>query len=172
MINLQLFADKEKEENGKEEMEIKENETKETSGNDNKEKTENLEKQNENVEEITKSLETINKSLVGVNNNLKMLRNDNNINDDEDISINISNFDNKKFLVDKNNNKLSDYEVFKRSLKMIEEDKSKGKNVQISPKFIKYMEKYVENVDKKIMPIKEFMQENIFNEIPLDEVII
>ena len=26
--------------------------------------------------------------------------------------------------------------------------------------------------DKKIMPIKEFMQENIYNEIPLDEVII
>ena len=73
-------------------------------------------------------------------------------------------------IVDNKNKKLSDYEIYKRSLNMIKNDKEKGNKIPVSPSFIEYMEKYVDNHEKNIMSDSEFKKQNIYEEIPLAEV--
>ena len=110
----------------------------------------------------------MNKNLKLINNNIRQLSNSTDV--EPDNSIILSNSENINIMVDKNNNKLSDYEIYKRSLKMINDDKAKGNKVQISPQFIKYMEQYVDNHDKGIMSDVEFMKNTIYEEVPLTDI--
>lgn len=112
----------------------------------------------------------LNNSLKKINNNIKELANVEET--AEDNSINISSIDNKKVLVDKYNKKLSDYELFKRSLKMIDTDKANNKPVQLSPQFITFMKEYVHNHENNILSDEEFKKQNIFEEIPLSDIVL
>src|SRR5574344_2984687 len=112
----------------------------------------------------------LNNSLKKINNNIKELANVEEI--AEDISINMSSVDNKKILVDKYNKKLSDYELFKRTLKMIDSDKANNKSVQLSPQFITFMKEYVHNHENNILSDEEFKKQNIFEEIPLSDIVL
>lgn len=112
----------------------------------------------------------LNNSLKKINNNIKELANVEET--AEDNSINISSIDNKKVLVDKYNKKLSDYELFKRTLKMIDTDKANNKPVQLSPQFITFMKEYVHNHENNILSDEEFKKQNIFEEIPLSDIVL
>ena len=112
----------------------------------------------------------LNNSLKKINNNIKELANVEETT--EDNSINMSSIDNKKILVDKYNKKLSDYEVFKRALKMIDSDKANNKPVQLSPQFITFMKDYVHNHENNILSDEEFKKQNIFEEIPLNDIVL
>ena len=116
------------------------------------------------------SFTELNNSLKKINDNIKELANVEEI--AEDNSINMSSVDNKKILVDKYNKKLSDYEVFKRTLKMIESDKANNKPVQLSPQFITFMKEYVHNHENNILTDEEFKKQNIFEEIPLSDIVL
>ena len=116
------------------------------------------------------SFTELNNSLKMINNNIKELANIEDL--EEDNSINMSSVDNKKVLVDKFNNKLSDYELFKRALKMIDTDKANNKPVQLSPQFITFMKEYVHNHENNILSDEEFKKQNIFEEIPLSDIVL
>ena len=135
---------------------------------------ENNTENNNNVSRETidykESFTELNNSLKKINNNIKELANIEDV--EEDNSINISSIDNKKVLVDKFNKKLSDYEVFKRSLKMIESDKANNKPVQLSPQFIAFMKEYVHNHENNILTDEQFKKQNIFEEIPLSDIVL
>lgn len=135
---------------------------------------ETIEENNNNVSRETidykDSFAELNNSLKKINNNIKELAKVEEIT--EDNSINISSVDNNKMLVDKYNKKLSDYEVFKRSLKMIESDKANNKTVQLSPQFITFMKEYVHNHENNILSDEEFKKQNIFEEIPLSDIVL
>ena len=152
---------------------IEENNT-ENNSNVSRETIEEDNTENKNVSRETidykESFTELNNSLKKINNNIKELANIEDV--EEDNSINISSVDNKKILVDKYNKKLSDYEVFKRSLKMIENDKANNKSVQLSPQFIKFMKEYVHNHENNILSDEEFKKQNIFEEIPLSDIVL
>lgn len=135
---------------------------------------ETIEENNSNVSRETidykENFIELNKSLNKINNNIKELANIEDV--EEDNSINMSSIDNKKILVDKFNNKLSDYELFKRALKMIDNDKANKKQVQLSPQFITFMKEYVHNHENNILSDEEFKKQNIFEEIPLSDIVL
>ena len=135
---------------------------------------ETIEENNTNVSRETidykDSFAELNNSLKKINSNIKELANIEEV--EEDNSINMSSVDNKKILVDKFNNKLSDYDLFKRALKMIESDKANKKPVQLSPQFINFMKEYVHNHENNILSDEEFKKQNIFEEIPLSDIVL
>lgn len=135
---------------------------------------ENNTENNSNVSRETidykESFTELNNSLKKINSNIKELANIEDV--EEDYSINMSSVDNKKMLVDKYNKKLSDYELFKRALKMIDTDKAKKKQVQLSPQFITFMKEYVHNHENNILSDEEFKKQNIFEEIPLSDIVL
>lgn len=141
-INLQLFAEQETE-------------------------TETETKTNPEIN-YSKEMEEIGKSLKSINNNISKLKDDN-IDIKEDNSIILSSENNNKILVDKDNKKLSDYEVYKRTLKQIKSDKENNKDVPLHPNFINYMEKYVEHIDKG-GKADDFKKEAIFKEIDISKL--
>ena len=142
--------------------------------NNNNVSRETLEENNSNVSRETidykDSFAELNNSLKKINSNIKELANVEET--AEDNSINISSMDNKKVLVDKYNKKLSDYELFKRALKMIESDKTNNKPVQLSPQFITFMKEYVHNHENNILSDEQFKKQNIFEEIPLSDIVL
>lgn len=158
IINLQLFAenDLESENVSRETLEVSSevNVSRETS--------------EVNSVDYTDKFDNLNNALKQINANLRELASV-----DEspvDTSINMGNEGAKKILVNAKNEKLSDFELFKRSLQLIDADKSNGKVVQISPKFIEYMRQYVDNHEKGIMSDREFKKSNIYEEFELSEV--
>lgn len=153
-INLQLFSEQETKTETK--LETKpEPETK-------------IEPETKTEINYSKEMEEIGKSLKSINNNISKLKDDN-TEIEEDNSIILSSENNNKILVDKNNKKLSDYEVYKRTLKQIKNDKENNKDVPLHPNFINYMEKYVEHVDKG-GKADDFKKEAIFKEIDISKL--
>ena len=144
-INLQLFAENELE---------SENVSRETS--------------EVNSVDYTEKFDNLNNALKQINANIRELAS---VEDSPvDTSINMGNEGSKKILVNAKNEKLSDFELFKRSLQLIDSDKSNGKVVQISPKFIEYMRQYVDNHEKGIMSDRDFKKSNIYEEFELSEI--
>ena len=123
--------------------------------------------QNHNIDYNNK-LENINKALSSINNNISRLRQQD-LPVEEDNSIILSSVNNNNILVDKSNNKLSDYEIYKRALKQINVDKENNKEIPVHPKFIEYMEKYVNHV-KAGGDAQEFKKEAIFKEIDISKL--
>lgn len=163
-INLQLFAD-EPEHGGSQEPHSNINPSScsdDPQGSAATEKDEVLEK------DYTEKFDELNKSLKMINSNLSELANVDEL--PKDNSINMSSSDNKKILVDAKNEKLTDYEVYRRALIHIDEDKKNGKVVQIAPKFIEYMRQYVDNHEKGIMTDADFKKQSIFEEISLSDL--
>src|SRR5574344_737062 len=144
-INLQLFAENELE---------SENVSRETS--------------EVNSVDYTEKFDNLNNALKQINANIRELAS---VEDAPvDTSINMGNEGAKKILVNAKNEKLSDFELFKRSLQLIDNDKSNGKVVQISPKFIEYMRQYVDNHEKGIISDREFKKSNIYDDFELSEI--
>lgn len=149
-----------------------ENEKKEEVVNDENLKQEEI-KENENVSRETKTdysekFEELNKSLKNINSNIRMLKNEEEIKKDD--SINLFSKECKCCLVDKDNKELNDYELFKRSLKMIANDEKENKKIYISPEFINYMKEFVKNHENGVMSDTEFKKKQIFEEIPLNQI--
>lgn len=162
IINLQLFAETETETKQDTKPEIKqEPETKPETVT--KQETETKPETN-----YSKEFEEIGKSLKNINNNISKLKEENQEVEEDDTII-LSSENNNKILVDKNNKKLTDYEVYKRTLNQIRIDKEANKDVPLHPNFINYMEKYVEHVDKGGKP-DEFKKEAIFKEIDVSKL--
>lgn len=157
-ITLQLFAENELE---------SENVSRETS----EERTdENVSRETSEVNSVdyTEKFDNLNNALKQINANIRELAS---VEDSPvDTSINMGNEGAKKILVNAKNEKLSDFELYKRSLQLIDNDKSNGKVVQISPKFIEYMRQYVDNHEKGIMSDRDFKKSNIYEEFELSEV--
>ena len=157
-INLQLFSDSEIEH---------ENVSRETSE-DITEENVSRETSEVNSVDYTEKFDNLNNALKQINANIRELGS---IEDAPvDTSINMGNEGAKKILVDGKNEKLSDFELFKRSLQLIDNDKANGKVVQISPKFIEYMRQYVDNHEKGIMSDRDFKKSYIYEEFELSEV--
>ena len=115
-----------------------------------------------NTDSIKDSLSNINKTLMEINEKSK------NEDEKEDTNFYVSSKNGKKCLVDDKNEKMSDYNIFKKVLFNIEH----GKNFpNVHPNFVKYMEEYVKNIDNGGDP-KEFMDKEIYKEVNLDNLII
>lgn len=118
-------------------------------------------KDNKNNEEW-KELE--NKKLRILNN---ISKNMNIVDEEEDDTIAISTVKSEntqqRMLVDGNNKILNDYELFKRSLKLIDDfnENHPDDNVPIHPQFIDYMRDYVSHVDQGGNAM-EYVNKNIF----------
>lgn len=67
-----------------------------------------------------------------------------------------------KILVDSNNNKMSNYDIFTRALDYIDN----GAKINLTREFVQYMREYVDNVDKGGSPT-EFMKDNIYRKVDL-----
>lgn len=129
--------------------------------------------QNQEVEQkqeidYNDNLENINKALSSINNNITRLKQQD-APVEEDNSIILSSINNNKILVDNNNNKLSDYEIYRRALKQINNDKENNKEIPVHPKFIEYMEKYVNHV-KGGGDAQEFKKDAIFKEMEINKL--
>lgn len=116
----------------------------------------------------SKEMEEIGKSLKSINNNISKLNADNTVHEDDNTII-LSSENNNKILVDKNNKKLTDYDVYKRVLKQVKIDKESNKDVPLHPNFVNYMEKYVDYVEKG-GKAEDFKKEAIFKEIDISKL--
>lgn len=132
------------------------------------EKIEEVKENNEvkvyiNTDSIKDSLSNINKTLIEINEKTEI--------DEEKEDTNFyvsSNKNGKKCLVDEKNEKMSDYNIFKKVLANMEY----GKNFpNVHPDFVKYMEEYVKNVDNG-GDVKEFMEKAIYKEVNLEDLIL
>ncbi len=115
-----------------------------------------------NTDSIKDSLSNINKTLIEINEKTEI--------DEEKEDTNFyvsSNKKGEKCLVDEKNEKMSDYNIFKKVLLNMEYGK-KAPNVH--PDFVKYMEEYVKNVDNG-GDVKEFMDKEIYKEVALEDLI-
>lgn len=116
-----------------------------------------------NTDSIKDSLSNINKTLIEINEKTEI--------DEEKEDTNFyvsSNKNGKKCLVDEKNEKMSDYNIFKKVLLNIEH----GKNFpNVHPNFVKYMEEYVKNVDNG-GDVKDFMDKEIYKEVSLEDLIL
>ena len=74
--------------------------------------------------------------------------------------------ENKNCIVDHRNKKLNNYEIFKKTLNII--DKSENKKIlPFSPKFVNYMREYTKAVENK-KDQKKFMEDNIYEEVKIE----
>ena len=74
--------------------------------------------------------------------------------------------ENKNCIVDHRNKKLNNYEIFKKTLNIIDKNENK-KILPFSPKFVNYMREYTKAVENK-KDEKQFMAENIFEEVKIE----
>ena len=142
----------------------------------NSEQNQELEQEQEQNQEVEQkheidynnNFENINKVLSSINNNISKLRQQD-LPVEEDNSIILSSINNNKILVDNNNKKLSDYEIYKRALKQINADKENNKEIPVHPNFIEYMEKYVSHVNAG-GNAQEFKKSAIFKEMDINKL--
>lgn len=105
---------------------------------------------------VSDSLRNINKTLLDMSDAHVEQEEDNNFY----ITTNSGNKD--KILVDSNNNKMSNYDIFARALDYIDN----GAKINLTREFVQYMRDYVDNVDKGGSPT-EFMKDNIYRKVDL-----
>lgn len=77
----------------------------------------------------------------------------------------------EKYISDDKNNKLSDLEIFKRSLKQIKNYETKyGRKAPVPPKFVAFMEDYVKVVGSGAMSAAYYKRNNIYREMPMEQI--
>lgn len=111
--------------------------------------------------ELIEAMNKINNSIRHMNDTIESVEVDNSINLDRS-SINSK-------LVDANNNKLTDYELCKRVLHNIDNDKNQ--QVKIQPDFVEFMRQFVSHVDAG-GSATEFKSNNIFRQFDLSKISI
>lgn len=111
--------------------------------------------------ELIDVMNKINNSIRHMNDTIESVEVDNSINLDRS-SINSK-------LVDANNNKLTDYELCKRVLHNIDNDKNQ--HVKIQPDFVEFMRQFVAHVDAG-GSATEFKNNNIFRQFDLSKISI
>lgn len=82
--------------------------------------------------------------------------------EDKNFYVTTNNGNKDKILVDSNNNKMSNYDIFTRALDYIDN----GAKINLTQEFVQYMRDYVDNVDKGGSPT-EFMRDNIYKKVDL-----
>lgn len=116
---------------------------------------------NLDTKEMIEAMNKINNSIKHMNDSIESVEVDNSINLDRS-SINSK-------LVDASNNKLSDYELCKRVLHNIDNDKNE--QVKIQPDFVEFMRQFVAHVDAG-GSATEFKNNNIFRQFDLSKISI
>lgn len=111
--------------------------------------------------ELIEAMNKINNSIRHMNDAIESVEVDNSINLDRS-SINSK-------LVDANNNKLTDYELCKRVLHNIDNDKNQ--QIKIQPDFVEFMRQFVAHVDAG-GSATEFKSNNIFRQFDLSKISI
>lgn len=111
--------------------------------------------------ELIDAMNKINNSIRHMNDAIESVEVDNSINLDRS-SINSK-------LVDASNNKLSDYELCKRVLHNI--DNNKNQQIKIQPDFVEFMRQFVAHVDAG-GSATEFKSNNIFRQFDLSKISI
>lgn len=114
-----------------------------------------------NNKELIEAINKINNSIRHMNDAIEHPEIDNSINLDRSAI-------NSK-LVDANNNKLTDYELCKRVLHNIDNDKNQY--VKIQPDFVEFMRQFVAHVDAG-GSATEFKNNNIFRQFDLSKISI
>lgn len=105
---------------------------------------------------VSDSLRNINKTLLDMSDAQVEPVEDNN------FYITTKSGNKDKILVDSNNNKMSNYDIFTRTLDYIDN----GAKINLTREFVQYMRDYVDNVDKGGSPT-EFMKDNIYRKVDL-----
>lgn len=115
---------------------------------------------------VTVDMNTVSDSLRNINKTLLDMS-DAHVEHDEDNNfyITTSRGGKDKIIVDSNNNRMSNYDIFVKTLDCIE----KGANLNLTQNFVQYMKDYVDNVDKGGNPT-EYMHDNIYRTINLDSL--
>lgn len=111
--------------------------------------------------ELIEAMNKINNSIKHMNDSIESVEVDNSINLDRS-SINSK-------LVDANNNKLTDYELCKRVLHNIDNDKKQ--QIKIQPDFVEFMRQFVAHVNAG-GSATEFKSNNIFRQFDLSKISI
>lgn len=112
-----------------------------------------------NMEELTKSIKKLTTAI--------------NESDEPDIddSMYIGGNKGKKYLSDNKNRKLTDLEIFEKSLNQIKEyENATGEQAPIPPKFVAYMEDFVKTVGGGAMTTPEYKRSTIFREMNLANI--
>lgn len=115
---------------------------------------------------VTVDMNTVSDSLRNINKTLLDMS-DAHVEHDEDNNFYIATErgSKDKIVVDSNNNKMSNYDIFVKALDCID----KGANLNLTHNFVQYMKDYVDNVDKGGNPT-EYMRDNIYRNINLDSL--
>lgn len=112
-----------------------------------------------NMEELTKSIKKLTLAI--------------NESDEPDIdnAMYIGGNKGKKYLSDNKNRKLTDLEIFEKSLNQIKEyENATGEQAPIPPKFVAYMEDFVKTVGGGAMTTPEYKRSTIFREMNLSNI--
>lgn len=136
------------------------------------EETKNEETKTEQPNDVNVSVNVDNKELIDamnkINNSIKHM-NDAIESVEVDNSINLDRGSIRSILVDANHNKLTDYELCKRVLHNI--DNNKNQHVKIHPEFVEFMRQFVAHVDAG-GSATEFKSNNIFRQFDLSKISI